>query len=267
MKFVKLLISVSFVICASQLSAQDNTHNLADIRTELDHLSSQIQGLRSELVESGATGGDVSGGNALQRVDAIESELRVLTGQIEELQFRIEQIAKDATNRVGDLEFRLTELEGGDPSSQGQTAPLGGSPSTRFNVPSSIEMTVSEKGDFEAAKTALDTGDHVKAAELFQNFNTTYPGGPLSAQALYFRGEALFQLQDWKNAGRSFLDSFSSFPNGQVAPNALYWLGVSLSKLDKTTQACKTLTEVEARFPGHDMAISAQTEMQVLACL
>ena len=109
----------------------------------------------------------MSGGNALQRVDAIESELRVLTGQIEELQFRIEQIAKDATNRVGDLEFRLTELEGGDTSAQGQTAPLGGPAETTFNVPSGIELTVSEKSDFEAAKNALDVGEHEKGRRAF----------------------------------------------------------------------------------------------------
>ena len=38
-----------------------------------------------------------------RRVDAIESELRQLTGAVEELQFRVETIVEDGTRRIGDL--------------------------------------------------------------------------------------------------------------------------------------------------------------------
>lgn len=261
------LFTLAFMATASIAVGQDQTRNLADIRTELGYLSSQIQGLRSELVESGAAQSTTASGSALVRVDAIESELRVLTGQMEELQYRIEQIAKDATNRVGDLEFRLTELEGGDIASVGKTRPVGGvSSNAQADVSDGVELTVIEKSDYEIALASLADGSFSKAADQFDTFIKAFPGGPLTAGAQFHKGEALGGLGDWKSAGRSFLDSFSSAPGGQTAPKALYWLGVSLGNLGKSSEACQTLGEVSVRFPTDASVSEAESEMIKLGC-
>jgi hypothetical protein len=47
----------------------------------------------------------------LQRMDALEAEIRRLASLTEELQIRVDSVVRDGTNRVGDLEFRLCELE------------------------------------------------------------------------------------------------------------------------------------------------------------
>jgi tol-pal system protein YbgF len=254
------------ITTASVAVAQDNTRNLADIRTELGYLSSQIQGLRSELVETGAAQSTTASGSPLMRVDAIENELRTLTGQMEELQYRIEQIAKDATNRVGDLEFRLTELEGGDIATVGKTRPVGGVATAQTDVPDGIELTVIEQSDYELALASLNDGSFAKAVDQFDTFIATFPGGPLTAGAQFHKGEALGGLGDWKSAGRSFLDSFSSAPNGKTAPKALLNLGASLGKLGKTSEACQTLTEVGARYSTSASATDATSEMTKLGC-
>ena len=260
------LFSFAIVATATVAMSQDQTRTLADIRTELGYLSSQIQGLRSELVETGAAQSTTASGSALVRVDAIENELRVLTGQMEELQYRIEQIAKDATNRVGDLEFRLTELEGGDIANVGKTRPIGGAPSAIADVSDGVELTVVEKSDYEIALASLAEGSFSKAADQFDTFIATFPGGPLTAGAQFHKGEAFGGLGDWKSAGRSFLDSFSSAPSGQTAPKALYWLGVSLGNLGKSSEACQTLGEVGVRFPSDVSALEAVNEMTKLGC-
>jgi hypothetical protein len=59
-------------------------------------------------------------------VNSIEAELSRLTARTEELSNRIDRIVADGTNRIGDLEFRLVELEGGDVSRLGETSTLGG---------------------------------------------------------------------------------------------------------------------------------------------
>jgi len=260
----KTCASIVVMMIASGAYAQDKTRNLADIRAELEYLSSQLQGLRSELVETDAAQSATASGPALVRVDAIENELRVLTGQMEELQFRINQISKDATNRIGDLEFRLTELEGGDISTVGKPRPVGGSASS--DVPDGVELTIAEKADYDAALGALAAGDFADAIQKFDAFTVTYPGGPLTAGAQFHKGEALVGMQDWKSAGRSFLDGFSSAPAAPTAAKSLHWLGVSLGKLGKTSEACQTLGEVEVRFPANPIVAQSNSEMQSLGC-
>ncbi|KAG1649082.1 Peptidoglycan-associated lipoprotein [Nymphon striatum] len=106
------------------LAAQDQS--LADIRSELGQLNSAIVQLRSEL-SSGNTGGLTITGDTLQRIDIIEAELSKLTAKTESLENRINRVVTDGTNRVGDLEFRLCELEEGcDLGSVGQAPTLGG---------------------------------------------------------------------------------------------------------------------------------------------
>lgn len=267
MKSLFQFVAVSLAVSLTTTSAIAQDRNLADIRTELGLLSSQIQGLRSELISSGSAQSTSSSGTALMRVDAIENELRVLTGQVEQLQYRIETIAKDATNRVGDLEFRLMELEGGDVSTIGKTRPIGGTTNqSSSGISEGMELTVAEKADFDAALQALNAGSFAEAAEKFDTFATTYPGGPLTAGAQYYEGEALAGMGDWKSAGRSYLDSFSSAPAGETSPKALYGLGVSLGKLGKTSEACHTLSEVGTRFPSDPAVNLATAEMSALNC-
>ncbi len=102
---------------------------LADVRAEIGQLSAEMQRLRDELARSNGEGAALAAtladAGVLDRVAAIEEELRRLTGRTEELEFRIQRIVADGTNRIADLEFRLTELEGGDPAAAAQVTPLG----------------------------------------------------------------------------------------------------------------------------------------------
>ena len=107
--------------------AQDaDRQTLADVRAELSALYAQVQELRTLFSTSGADTGVENAGPALQRLDVVEAELRRVTGALEKLEFKVQQVVEDGTRRVGDLEFRLTELEGGDVSALGDTPLLGG---------------------------------------------------------------------------------------------------------------------------------------------
>ena len=260
--------------------AQDRAQTLADIRAELKTLAAEVNSLKAELTASGASNPNVAGGSALQRMDAIEAALAELTSKTEELQNRINKVVTDGTNRIGDLDFRVTELEGGDVSKLGDTAPLGGAAASTGGsgagaaggasegsaTDSAPDLAVNEKADFDRAKEVLGKGDFRAAADQLKAFTETYPGSPLSAEALLLRGDALTQLGDIPNAARSYLDSFSGTPNGSFAPDALLRLGQSLGTLGQGPEACVTLKEVGVRFPGTDQAAQATTSMQGLAC-
>ena len=282
MRRIAALILSATIAFAAPAHAQGKTETLADIRQELSVLYVEVQRLRRELSTTGATGQLNTSGSVLDRVGAIEGELQRLTARTEEMQLRIDRVVSDGTNRVGDLEFRLVELEGGDTSALGETTTLGGGvlpasdgtsaiqpadgDTAQTNAAPAASFAVGEKADFDAAEAARASGDNVDAAQKYAVFLATYPGSPLAARAYLARGKALETDGDIKQAAKSSLDGFSAAKAGPEAPESLYRLGRALGKLDQRDAACQTLSEVETRFPGSAQTGDARSEMQALAC-
>ena len=270
-RHMKMILGAAVCLTlAAPVFAQDKDQSLADIRRDLSTLYTQIESLRNELSTTGAGIAPEAQGPALGRIDSIETELRRLTGRVEQMQFDVSGIVKDGTNRIADLEFRLVALEGGDLSQLPETTTLGGNVVVTAPVAqpttSGVATTAPEEEDYASAMSALDNGDFVGASEKLQSFTVNYPGGPLTGEAHYWRGEALVNLGDWNAAAKAFLESFSGSPEGEKAPNALYRLGVSLGQLGKSEEACLTLSDVAPRYPNSGIIGDAQAEMQGLGC-
>ncbi|MCH2249053.1 MAG: tol-pal system protein YbgF [Cognatishimia sp.] len=273
MRFIAVAALVLCSFTPATVSAQQE-ETLADIRQQLSILFVDVQRLKRELSTTLAPRGSENEVSVLSRIDAIELELQRLTGKTEQLEFRIERIVKDGTNRIGDLEFRLVELEGGDVSQLGETTTLGGDVAGTIDqledtgsgdgVPT--ELAIGEEADFQRAYDALDSGDFLAAADQFRAFNETYPGSPLSAEAFLRQGEALEGSGATADAARAYLESYSGHPNNYTAPEALFRLGTALGKLGQTREACVTLNEVGVRHPGDSFVGDAQAEMQRLQC-
>ena len=265
------LAVIGFVAWAPAPAMAQTDQTLADIRQELSVLFVEVQRLRTELSTTGAPSVTAQGSTVLDRVSAIEAELRRLTSQTEELENRVNRIVTDGTTRIGDLEFRLVELEGGDVSQLGQTSTLGGGAATPVAPPApaqppATELAMGEQADFDTASTALTDGDFKTAADLFGRFNQAYPGSPLAAQASLNHGRALDGLGDTREAARAYLASFSQDAVGPAAPEALFELGAALGRLGQVQQACVTLGEVAARFPAASPVAQAKSEMVALGC-
>ncbi len=270
MRILCLALSLA-LSSAAVLPARAQDQTLADIRQELSVLFVELQRLKRELSTTGSPQVAV-GGDTLQRVDLIEAELARLTARTEELENRINKVVTDGTNRVGDLEFRLCELEQGcDIGALGQTPPLGGESVVTAALPpvepsGGAQLAVGEQADFDRAKAALDSDDFQGAVDLFASFTETYSGGPLTSQAHYYRGQALAGLGETSRAARAYLQSFSGAPDGPLAAEALVGLGTALGKLGQTSEACVTLSEVGMRFPGSAQVALAEQERARLAC-
>ncbi|WP_102110166.1 tol-pal system protein YbgF [Oceaniglobus roseus] len=255
-------------------AAQDADTTLADIKQELAVLLTEIESLKRELSTTGTPQMNLQGTSALQRIDAMEAELRRLTGDTEEMTNRVNRIVTDGTNRIGDLQFRVCELEEGcDIGALGETKPLGGEAGTvpaaappPPAAPSGPELAVGEQADFDRAKEALDSGSFRSAADLFKTFTETFTAGALTSQAHFYRGEALSQLGENAEAARAYLEAFSGAPEGEKAPEALLKLGLTLNTLGQQSDACAILGEVPTRFPESPASIEAQTARSSLVC-
>lgn len=278
-----LLILMWLGALVTPATAQDRSQTLADIRSELSALASDLQALRSQLVTTGGpTLQGAGGASALERMDALEAEVVRLTSRTEELQNRVNLIVSDGTNRISDLEFRLCELEEGcDIANMPITAMLGGeagappagqlpaiTPGGGVNTGASggVELATGEQAAFDRGRAALDQGEFPAAADLFAAFSQAYTGGPLTGEAHFLRGEALAQMGETANAARAYLEAFSGQPNGPRAADALLRLGQSLADLGQVQEACVTLAEVGTRFPNASAALEANSSMQSLGC-
>lgn len=264
--------ALALILWPGVLLAQDRAATLADIRQHLTVLKVEIDSLQRELSTTGtAMGGSGLGQGPLARLDAIEAELQRLTAQSEEMVHRIDRIVQDGTNRIGDLEFRLTELEGGDLGAVGQTPLLGGElplPNDPVPPPAEVELAVGEQADFDAALKLAKEGTPADAYEALNRFVDTYPRSPLAAEAQLFRGDALAALGNPTQAGRAYLESYTlaELENPGLAAEALFKLGDTLAGLGQTPEACITLGQVVAGFPGTTAATQAETRLSGLSC-
>jgi tol-pal system protein YbgF len=269
-----LVFSVALFF-AGPVYAQTSPETLADIKAQIATLAGEFNALKSELITSGAVASGAAGGDALQRLDAIEAELARLNGRTEEIQLRLNRVVQDGTAQLSDLQFRLCEMEEGcdvmalpdltiGGPAPGPVAPVA----TTDPAPATggAELALGEQADFDRAQGVLGTGDFRGAAELFATFTQSYPGSPLTQAAQLRRGDALNSLGETSNAARAYLEAFSGAPDGALAGEALLKLGQGLGALGQQQDACVTLAEVGVRFPGSIDATNAQVSMQGLGC-
>ncbi|WP_339820260.1 tetratricopeptide repeat protein [uncultured Paracoccus sp.] len=272
MRLIPALI-LALTLGAPVQAAPDAT-TLADMRQQVTQLRSQLQGLRGELVASGAAGFQAAGGaSAIDRMNAMEAQLMRLTNQAEQLQNRINRIAGDSERRLSDLEFRLCEAEPGCDLSA-LTVPqaqAGLSPQLAPSAPADggagqPASTAAEQTDFDAARAAMDAGDHARAAQMFADVAETHAGGPLTAEALFLRGQALDLAGQPRDAAAAWLEGFAADPDGARAGESLLGIARVIEAQGDATAACLYLAEIPARFPGSPQAVEAEGHVTRLGC-
>ncbi len=279
---VKLALVLTLVSLPFGAVAQDRVQTLADIKAELTVLMAEFNALKSELVSSGGAASGAAGGDALQRLDALEAALVRLTAKAEEVELKVNRVVTDGTNQIGDIEFRLCEVtEGCDIANLPEIAVLGGAAPSVDAAPvepvagdigatsgdtGGAEQALSEQADFDRAKEVLASGDFRGDAELVASYAHSLPGVPMIQEVQVLGGDALAQAGDISGSARSYLAAFSGNPEGGFAPEALMKLGMALGALGQVNEACMTLAEVGNRFPGSPAAGEASFAMPGLQC-
>ena len=163
---------------------------------------------------SGAAQSGAAGGSALQRLDAIEAALTQLTAKTESVEIAAEQGGE--RRHQPDRRYRVSpdrtgRLRSGHFAGRRRLAAMWWAAWHRRWCLRSAgpELAVGEQADFDRAKAVLGTGDFRAAANQFATFTQTYPGGPLTEEAHFLRGEALTQLGETADAARAYLEAFS----------------------------------------------------------
>jgi len=251
--------------------AQAPSSTLEDVRLSLQQLDQDLQQLRTQLVTTGQVSSGVPfDAGTLARLDSIESRIRALTGRVEEIQFDVRRIADDGGRRIADMDFRLTELEGGDTAFVAPASNLGGAGSSApaATTPNAPQVALTEQAAFDAAKRLYDSAEFANAVVEFERFIETFPGGPLTTDARYFTARSYESQGLARAAAINYLNTFSAAPDGQHASDALRRLAGSLGQIGQQTEACLTYDEALTRFAGEgDAYVSSIFEAkQGLGC-
>jgi tol-pal system protein YbgF len=177
-----------------------------------------------------------------QRIEAINAEVRTLRGQLDELQHGLTRAQEQQREMYGDVDRRLTALEGG-----GVTAlAAGGSPS-----PAGDGLPVpqgDDRANYQAAFDLLKDGKYSDAIGGFSQFLATFPTSTLADNAQYWLGEAHYVNRQFSEALRHFRTVVEKYPDSRKIPDALLKIGYCNYELKNYTEARSALGQVVSRF-------------------
>lgn len=239
--------------------------------------------------ESGAPAdaGSVDSGLSA-RVDALETRLGALTGQIELL-----------TQQMGAMD---TRGGGGAPPAEAAPPPQDEAPqdvAPQDEAPMPMEppgrqgdASPEPEAQFASAGptapqrlSALPAGadaatlytqgygdllrrDYGSAEIAFRQIVANFPNDRLASKAEYWLGETYFVRGQFKDAADAFLKSYNAHKTGEKAPDSLVKLGMALGELGQKDAACATLGEFKQSFPTADEVLrdQARSERSKLGC-
>lgn len=240
-------------------------------------LQNQILQLRQELESLRRSGGGQAlaapvprGGGAapsgellsqlLERVGALEEELRRMRGRLDETEFRNRQLAQSVEKLQGDVDFRLQQLEGGggrqrgaggsgsretaaaEPAQPPRPAPPAPAPAAA-PAPRTAERAIAD------GQAALGRRDYA-AAEAAAREAIAARNSPRAADAQMLLAEALTGKRDHAGAALAYNDAYTRSRNGPRAPDALLGLANAFTSLNHKREACDTLDDLRSNFPN-----------------
>jgi TolA-binding protein len=189
------------------------------------------------------------------RVDALEAQLRALTGQVEEANHRSRETSATVTQLRADLDARLDRLEArpvAEPPAPARTRPP---PAAAAAEPEPAPAAAAPAVD--NAQEAYNAGfrlwsDHryAEAAAALDAAATRYPSSRWASWMRNLQGRA--QLDDNKpaTAARILLANYQDNPRGERAADSLFYLGQALTRLNRRTEACRVYDELAATYPN-----------------
>jgi tol-pal system protein YbgF len=205
------------------------------------------------------------------RVNALEGQVRTLTGENERLQFELRQ-AKDDNVRlqrtIDDLNAQAAQSGPGvgvlGTLAQSQTPPTPGPAGAAVPLPGGGDPAAS----FNDAYALVQRSDNAGAQAAFAAFLAAYPGDTRAPNARYWLGQVMLAQGANSDAASQFLTVVQKSAKADIAPDALVRLGVALNRMGEKAQACTTLKSLSVQFPKAkpETKTRAQAQIRAIGC-
>ena len=254
-----ILLGLAIVITsASSSSAQSTKARLTAIEKQLNAIQRKVfkPGSRFQSgtdndnnspVESFDGGQGALIGDINIKISELETQIRMLTGQLEEAIYKVDTMTHRLESMEKDNELRFSALEKGrfvtstDANSMGATMPSASS--------STPVVKGSVKQQYDYAYSLISSGKYTEAELKLLEFLKDHPKDALSGNAQYWLGQTYYARENYSEATRIFLQGMSKYPESSKAPAFLLKVGMSLNFLGEKQEACEVYRELDARFP------------------
>jgi len=286
MRILLLALLVSSAAPALAQNRESTQQRLERIEQELRAVQRRVfpgRNVEPEIgtaVQPGTPAGTVGSSPAVDlssRMDAIESQLRTLTGQSETNENRLRQIEEALTLLRTNYAARLDALEGrgaaAAPKVTATTRPASPAPATiapsgaatrrtgsqpppdpapvasapadpsPVNTPTSTNVDEAEEA-YNAGFRLWDQKRYPDAQRALEAMARTWPRHRLASWARNLAGRAYLDEGKPATAARMFLANYTDNPRGERAADSLFFLGQSLATLNKPVDACKAYDEL-----------------------
>ena len=239
------------------------------------------------------------------RLTELETQLRDLTGRVEEFAFKIDRVHNRLNKLVEDVDYRLTALERdisrgremaaqepaqveeeGTPARPERPGPAPGpgvlgtltaadlAASTRAATlrrppePKAILPAGTPEERYNFAFRLLRQTDYGDAEKAFHEFIAAHPDDRLAPNAQYWLGESFYVRKEFERAATAFLAGYQNFPTSPKAPDSLLKLGMSLAAIGEAKEACKSLVELLGNYPdaADKVRLNAEKQKRRIGC-
>lgn len=184
-------------------------------------------------------------------------EIARLRGQIETLNWELEQARKRQQDFYLDLDSRLRRLE---PQAASVSAPEEGSGPAQ-----AIGGSGSAAGDTAAYDAALElfrATRYSDAGTAFARFVEQYPNSALAANAQYWLGNAWFAQRDCTKAIEAQSQLITRYPTSDKVPDALLSIATCQQELGNRQGAVRTMEGLIEKYPSSPAADKARERLK-----
>ncbi|MFI4999529.1 MAG: tol-pal system protein YbgF [Reyranellales bacterium] len=186
------------------------------------------------------------------RLNQLQQAITLLTGQVEQLQYRNQQLQQQMEKMQADYEFRLDQLEKGGAKPGGAPRPPAApalSPPPAMAPGASAAGAAGADQLYHDAFKMLQDGDYAGAEKGFRTFVQRNPQHVLAGNAQYWLGETYYARRDYQNAMAAFAEGYKVYKASPKGPDNLLKLGVTLAVLGRKSDACTVFARFNQDYP------------------
>ena len=283
--FLKKLCATTFLLGALSVPVLAQDADMQSLVDRLERMDRDIKSLNLKVYRgtdtvTSTTGEELSGplGSRLSvKTNQLESQLRELTGQLEETAYRITQMSTRLDKLVADVDYRLTALEGGNASARPDLGNLSGLQNQQGSNPSGIKSQTltppspsQVQPSFNAPKPGtLGTlnGRDLKQPNLHvgtpkpeatqlpvtsqpaKAVEPTLDAATLTPEALYDGSRQMLLRGNFAGAETSFKIFLETHKDHKLSGNVRYWLGETYYAQRDFNQAASVFLEGYQKTP------------------